>query len=99
MIILHVKITVKASFPINKNKTYPCMKQTQFPLILSWACTIHNVHGVSLDEGIVSFNLQRQKTFNQGQMYVALSRIRHQKYVSYRVLYRAAIKVNALAEK
>ena len=33
------------------------------------------MQGQSLDEGVTSFDLHRQRSFNQGQMYVALSRI------------------------
>ena len=58
-----------------KNKFQPCIKRTQFPLALSWACTAHKVQGLSLDEGVISFDLHCQKCFNSGQMYVALSRI------------------------
>lgn len=36
--------------------------------------TVHKVQGMSLDEDVISFNLQRQKSFNQGQTHVALSR-------------------------
>ena len=32
----------EASFSI-KNKLHPSIKRTQFPLVLSWACTIHKV--------------------------------------------------------
>ena len=48
----------------------------QFPLVLPWVYTIYKVQGLSLHCGAISFSLQRQKSFNQGQMYVALSRIR-----------------------
>ena len=43
--------------------------------MLSWACTVHKVQGLTLDAGVVSFNLENQRSFNQGQMYVALSRV------------------------
>ena len=43
--------------------------------MLSWACTIHKVQGLTLNESVVSFDLEKQKSFNQGQMYVAISRI------------------------
>ena len=47
----------------------------QFPLTFSWACTVHKLQGLSLGEGVVSFELVKQKSFNQGQIHVALSRI------------------------
>ena len=62
-------------FGLRKNKQQPSVKRTQFPLTLSWACTVHKVQGLSLAEGVVSFDLEKQKSFNQGQTYVALSRI------------------------
>ena len=43
--------------------------------MLSWPCTVHKVHGLSLTSAVVSFDLEKQKSFNEGQMYVALSRI------------------------
>ena len=41
--------------------------------MLSWACTVRKVHGLSLTSEIVSFDLEKQKSFNEGQMYVSLS--------------------------
>ena len=43
--------------------------------MLSWACTIHEVQGLSLNSTVISFDLEKQKLFNQGQIYVALSRV------------------------
>ena len=40
--------------------------------MLSWERTIHKVQGLSLEEGVVNFDLQKQRTFGQGQMYTAL---------------------------
>ena len=65
----------EVSFGHKKNKSQPCIKRTAFSLVLSWACTVPKVQGLSLDEGVISFDLHRQRSFNQGQMYVALSRI------------------------
>ena len=42
---------------------------------MSWACTTHKVQGFSLVEGVVNFYLQKQKTFEQGQMYRASNRV------------------------
>ena len=59
------------------------------------ACTDHKVQGLSLTEEVAIFDLESQKSFNQGQIYVALSRI-----TSINELYligkytKAALKVN-----
>ncbi|XP_057304469.1 ATP-dependent DNA helicase PIF5-like [Hydractinia symbiolongicarpus] len=55
--------------------TSPVIKRTQFPLMLSWACTVHKVKGLTLDKVVISFDLEKQRSFNNGQMYVALSRV------------------------
>ena len=62
---------------VNKrNLSSPAIKRTQFPLVLSWATSIHKVQSLSVSEAVISFDLQRQKRFNAGQMYVAMSRVR-----------------------
>ena len=53
----------------------PSIRRTQFPLMLSWASTVHKVQGLTLDKVVISFQLERQRCFNPGQMYVALSRV------------------------
>ena len=65
----------EVSFGFKKNKSQPCIKRTQFPLALSWACTAHKVQVLILDEDVISFDLHRQRSFNQCQMYVSSSRI------------------------
>lgn len=47
----------------------------RFPLMLAWACTVHKVQGNQFPEILVSFNLLKQRSFNYGQMYVALSQV------------------------
>ena len=44
--------------------------------MLSWACSVHKVQGLSLNTAVISFDLLRQRSFNSGQMYVALSRVK-----------------------
>ena len=61
---------------IRANKySSPVIKRTQFPLMLAWACTVHKVQGLSLHKVVISFELVKQRSFNNGQMYVALSRV------------------------
>ena len=55
--------------------TSPAIKRTQFHLVLSWACTVHKKQGLSLTSAVLSFDLEKQKTFNEGQMYVTLRRV------------------------
>ena len=67
---------VEANIKIRPNKdSSPVIKRTQFPLMLSWACTVHKVQGQTLDKVVVSFDLENQRSFNSGQIYVALSRV------------------------
>ena len=66
----------ESNIMIRANKeSSPVIKRTQFPLMLAWACTIRKVQGLSLDKAVISFNLLKQRSFNNGQMYVALSRV------------------------
>ena len=43
--------------------------------MLAWACTVHKVQGLSLEKAVICFDLLKQRSFNNGQMYVALSRV------------------------
>ena len=65
----------QALFGLQKNKQQRSVKKTQFPLISSWACTVHKVQDLSLTEVVVSFDFAKQKSFNREQIYVALSKI------------------------
>ena len=60
---------------IKKNRaSSPVIKRFQFPLMLSWSCTVHKVQGKQFPQVVFSFQLLKQRRFNTGQVYVALSR-------------------------
>ena len=64
----------EANIRIRTNKdSSPTATRTQFPLILAWGCTVRKFQVLTLEEVVISFDLIRQKNFNYGQMYVALS--------------------------
>ena len=64
------------------------------------ACTVHKVQGLSLANGIVMFDLGKQKSFNQGQIFVALSRISSMNKIYFIGSYnKNALKVNQSAKK
>ena len=66
--------------------------------MLSWACTIHKVQGLSLEKGAVNFDLQKQRTFGQGRMYTALSRVSsYDKFFCVRKFELSSIKANVSA--
>ena len=52
----------------------PEIQKIQIPIALSWACTVHKVQGLTLENVVFSLNLIKQRNFNYGQIYVALSR-------------------------
>ena len=67
---------IEEEFQINKNRaSSPSIKRLQFPLVLSWAYTVHKVQGKTFQEIVFSFNLMKQKRFNSGQVYVGISRV------------------------
>ena len=51
----------------------PAIQRIQFPIALAWACTVHKVQGLTLQNVVISFNLKKQRSFNYGLVYVALS--------------------------
>ena len=66
----------EAEIPIKKVSAFPCIKHTQFPLILAWTSTVHKLQCLSLEQGVIDFDLQKQKSFGPEQMYTALSRVK-----------------------
>ena len=43
--------------------------------MLAWTCTVHKVQGKQFKKCVISFDLLKQRTWNSGQIYVALSRV------------------------
>ena len=58
-----------------RRKSALSIKRLQFPLMLSWACTVHKVQGDEFEKGVVNCELRRQRCFNNGQFYVAVGRV------------------------
>ena len=69
-------LPVLAKIKIRPGKpSSPEIQRIQFPLTLAWACTVHKVQGLTLQNTVISFELFKQRSFNYGQIYVALSRV------------------------
>ena len=64
----------QATFPINKKASYQAT-QSQFPLPLAWAVTIHKCQGLTLPEIVIDMTPAKGK-FKPGEAYVAFSRFR-----------------------
>ena len=52
----------ETSIYFNKYKsTSPAIKKTQFPIVISWVCTVHKVQGLRLTSGVVSFTSKSRR--------------------------------------
>ena len=65
----------ETEIPIKKALASPKIKRTKFPLTL-WASAVHKFHGLSLEQGVVDFDLRKQRSLGAGQIYTALSRVK-----------------------
>ena len=66
-------IRIEANFSLSLNSG-PTIHRIQSPQIVAFACTM--VQDFTLPSIVVSFNLNRQKKFNYGQLYVTFSRVK-----------------------
>ncbi|MDG2491155.1 MAG: AAA family ATPase [Flavobacteriaceae bacterium] len=67
----------------------------QIPLRLAWAITIHKCQGMTLD----SAEIDLSKTFEMGQGYVAISRLKKLESLNLKGLNKTALEVDSLAYK
>ena len=66
----------ETEIPIKKALASPNIKRTKFPLTLAWASAVHKFQGLSSEQGVIDFDLRKQRSFGAGQIYTALSRVK-----------------------
>jgi len=77
----------------DQSKTLASMKQ--LPLRLAWAITVHKCQGMTLEEAEVDLS----KTFERGQGYVALSRLKKLEHLKLLGFNEESLRVDPLALK
>lgn len=85
----------ETTFTVTRKNNSLTVYRYQFPLKLAWACTIHKVQGLTMDNIVVSFDGR----FGGGQAYVALSRSKSLTGLHIISLDTSKIKVNKQVQK
>ncbi len=67
-----------------------CIERTTFPIQLSFATTIHKVQGLTLEYAVADLS----EVFEEGHVYVALSRVRSSKNIKFSSYSREKLKVD-----
>ena len=80
---------------INDDNGKTLASYNQVPLRLAWAITVHKCQGMTLDAAEIDLS----KTFEKGQGYVALSRLKRLEHLKLLGLNEQALKVDNLAYK
>lgn len=83
------------TWSVNDDKGKALAEFTQLPLRLAWAITIHKSQGMTLDEAQIDL----AKTFESGQGYVALSRLKDLNGLKLLGFNEMALQVDELARK
>src|SRR5690606_552869 len=88
-------IASSEEWTITNDNGHAIASYQQVPLRLAWAITIHKSQGMTLDAA----ELDLSKTFERGQGYVALSRIRNIEFLRLLGYNSTALQVDPLALK
>lgn len=83
------------NWSINDDNGKELASYTQVPLRLAWAITVHKCQGMTLDAAEIDLS----KTFETGQGYVALSRLKKLENLQLIGINEMALKVDGLANK
>lgn len=90
------KITVKQeTWGVHDDHGKVLARLDQIPLRLAWAITVHKCQGMTLDAALIDLS----KTFERGQGYVALSRLKRIENLQLCGFNEMALKVDGLAHK
>jgi len=87
--------TAPEDWSINDDNGKTLATLTQIPLRLAWAITVHKCQGMTLDAAVIDLS----KTFERGQGYVALSRLKKLENLQLIGLNEMALRVDSLAQK